>query len=247
LLGDRGFAPMGGGLWSAANLDSAPTKIADFAVHCLAYQPKTQKLYLCKLNELGYWDPAAKTFCEIFQPPDTTAFVSCPSAPLEQNAAGLKQVCGGYCGAAHYPSAPVCSTFTPPAMTNLCGPAALAYDNMDPDPDKRWIEPPGPGAAPRCAGFTGPSKDAGVPTAPADAGSASAADAGSATSRDAGTMLGPDDEDAGTKPKKSDGCQLAAQGAQRSTSLALFGLLALLVGFALRRGSRRRGLARTRR
>jgi hypothetical protein len=242
LLGDRGFAPMGGGLWSVANLDSAPTKIADFSVHCLGYQPKTQKLYLCKLNELGYWDTAAKSFCEIFQPPDTSAFVSCPSAPLEQNAAGIKQVCGGFCGAAHYASAPVCSTFTPPAMTNLCGPAALAYDNNDPDPEKRWVEPPGPGAAPRCVGFTGPSSDAG---ASVDAGGAS--DAGTSSGPDAG--LGPNAEDAGTGSKKSGGCQLAARGETRSASSALSGLLALLVGFGLRRSRRasRLSLARTRR
>jgi hypothetical protein len=244
LLGDRGFAPMGGGLWLAANLDSAPTKIADFAVHCLAYQPKNQKLYLCKLNELGYYDVSAKSFCEIFQPPDTTSFVSCPSAPLEQNAAGIKQVCNGFCGAAHYSSAPVCSTFTPPAMTNLCGPAAYMYDNSDPDPNKRWVEPPGPGAAPRCTGFTGPSQDGGVApvgdagSAGTDAGGSSGTtDAGAASSSDAGSpQVGPDGEDdAGTTHKKGGGCQLAARDDGRSASTALSGLLALLFGFTLRR------------
>lgn len=259
LLGDRGFEPTGGGLWSAANLDSAPTKIADFAVHCLAYQPKTQKVLLCKLNELGYWDTAAKSFCEIFQPADTTAFVSCQGAPLETNAAGIKQVCGGFCGAAHYASAPVCSTFTPPAMTNLCGPMALAYDNDSSDPDKRWIEPPGAGAAPRCTGFTGPSKDAGAPTMATDAGTGGATDAGVPSGSDAGTaggrdaasaQPGPDGEqDAGTPEKKGGGCQLAAQGETRAASSALFALLALLVGFGLRRSARASRLApaRTRR
>jgi hypothetical protein len=233
LIGDRGIP---GGLWSAASLDVAPSKIADYAVHCLAYQPQTQKLLMCKLNELGYYDAASNTFCEIFRPSDTSSFVSCPAAPLEQNVAGIKQLCGGFCGAAHYPSAPVCSTFVVPPDTNLCGPAAYAYDNSSTDPDNRWIEPPGSGAAPRCAGFTGPPPvDAGVP-ASSDAGasdagvSAPGAVDGSAAHEGDATSAGGDDEaDAGTTRRPKSGCQLAAGQDAQASPLAALSALALLL------------------
>jgi hypothetical protein len=247
LIADRGVQ---GGLWSAANFDAAPTKIADYSVHCLAYQPQTQKLLMCKLNELGYFDVASNTFCEIFKPSDTTAFVSCQAAPLEQNQAGIKQLCGGFCGAAHYSSAPVCSTFTVPPATNLCGPAAHAYDNEGADPDKHWIEPPGSGAAPRCAGFTGPvlAPDAGVPTNDAGVSDPGGSDAGRSDAGvdevDAGSEGGGGaGEDAGTPKKKPSGCQLSAAHDPRSGQLAAF-LLALWFGFAIRR-SRRVSLARS--
>jgi hypothetical protein len=238
LIADRGIP---GGLWSAANLDAAPSKIADYAVHCLAYQAKTQKLFMCKLNELGYYDVGANSFCEIFRPSDAASFVSCPSAPLEQNVDGIKQLCGGFCGAAHYSSAPVCSTFTPPAMTNLCGPMANMYDNENADPDKRWIEPPGPGAAARCAGFTGPVPvaDAGMPDASAagtsDAGGGTSSDAGAASEHDAGSThdagTSGESEDGGVAKKKHGGCQLAVgtHGSWRSALLSMLAL-ALLIG-----------------
>lgn len=255
LIADRGIP---GGLWSAPNLDTAPTMIADFSVHCLAYQPQTQKLFMCKLNELGYYDVASNTFCEIFQPADTTAFVSCPSAPLEQNASGIKQLCNGFCGAAHYSSAPVCSTFTPPAGTNLCGPAAYAYDNNSPNPDNRWIEPPGSGAAPRCMGFTAPTKtDAGVPAADAgtpasDAGMSSSGGSDSgAVHSDAGAAGGGEEdegEDAGSRPrpKKGSGCQLSSARDPHAGQFAALSLLALFAALGLRRPRSQRARSRAR-
>jgi hypothetical protein len=246
LIGDRGVP---GGLWSAANLDAAPSKIADYSVHCLAFQKQTQKLFMCKLNELGFYDVASNTFCSIFRPSDTASLVSCPSAPLTENKDVARQLCGGFCGAAHYASAPVCSTFMPPPTTNLCGPSAVAFDNDDPDPEKRWIEPPGASGAPRCTGFTGPTPvDAGTGTL-VDAG-AGAVDGGAPTGDDAGSELDAGDEQDAAAPagergedaakKGGGGCQLGLAGDASARHVALFGALALLLGLAVRRQRRAR-------
>jgi hypothetical protein len=243
LIGDRGGA---GGLWSADNFDATPTKIRDSSVNCLAYQPKTQKLLMCSHYEVGYYDVANKSFCAMFRMNEVAAFPSCPSAPLDQNAKGIDQLCNGLCGAAHFASAPVCTSFPiPPNRT--CGPSAVAYDNSNPDPNKRWVEPPGDNAAPRCAGFVGRPDGGVAPVADAGVGQADAAiDAGVGVVQEAGTPAAPDaaianppaqmEDDAGSpsKKKKSSGCQLAS-GATGFEGAALFATVAFMVGLARRR------------
>ncbi len=158
LLGDRGHP---GGLWSAPDFDSAPTKIQEWRVHCLAYQPSTRQIYMCQRHELGFYDAASNSFCAFFRMTETTSFVSCPDTPLEQNTKAKKQLCDGYCSAQHYATAPVCDSFDP-GNAFLCAAAARAYDD-----DAGYISPPGNLASPRCTGFPEPVVDAGASSADA--------------------------------------------------------------------------------
>jgi hypothetical protein len=161
LLGGRG--PQGG-LWSARDFDSAPSKIQELGVTCLAYQATTQKVFMCRRYELGLYDAAANSFCAFFQMAETKALASCPGAPLQDSAKVISQLCNGFCSAQHYAESSLCTSFDV-GQASLCGAAAHAYDV-----DAGYIAPPGFLAAPRCSGFS----------APADAGAAAEADAGSA-------------------------------------------------------------------
>jgi hypothetical protein len=119
---------------------------------------------------------------------DTNAVVSCPAAPIEQNAKAMQQLCDGYCSAQHYASAPLCTTFPVPSKT-LCGLSARAYDA-----EAGYLPPVS--AGPRCVGFPEGKPDAGLPSA--DAGEAAFADAG-----DAGA-IDPEDEATGDEADTSD-------------------------------------------
>jgi hypothetical protein len=238
-----------------------PSQIGESAVHCLAYQPKTQKVIMCTRHEVGHYDVAAKSFCALARTDEITGFPSCPSAPLEQNAKGIDQLCGAFCGASHSASAPLCSSFPIPA-NRVCGPAAVAYNNTEPDPEKRWMVPPGLNAAPRCAGFVG-QQDAGAKLPPAGSGGrdagveAGAAHDASTTSDGASEAdaahdaeetpvpevdeadASPDDEDARAK-KRGCSCQLWGGAAQRVDAAGLFALVLLAAGLGARRRSRTR-------
>jgi hypothetical protein len=256
LLGDRGIP---GGLWSATDIEATPTKIQDLRVHCLAYQATTQKLFMCTRHELGLFDLASESFCAMFRMTDTRGFVSCPSAPLEQNSRAKDQICRGFCTALHYATAPLCSSFDT-AGAALCGAAALAYDT-----EASYVAPPGPDAAPRCSGFSA-LVDAGVDgggEAGVDADATSEADAGADAEVDVDVDGGraateplptrdaeadeesdeepgeePDEEpDAGMMRKKRRGCACDLAGPKEPKGLAW--LAALTLGLALRVRARR--------
>jgi hypothetical protein len=257
LLGDRGVL---GGLWSAPNFDSAPTKIQDWRVHCLAYQQATQKIFLCMRHELGFYDATSNSFCAFFEMTDTNAFVSCPSAPLEQNAKATAQLCSGYCSAQHYAEARVCETFDVGKAT-LCGPAARAYDT-----DVGYIPPPGPTSFLRCSGFESAPPDAGVSAdadaatplfADADAGAianeperdASSEEQADEQDEDAGldsvddseSEDGAESDDAGAKKRKKKhkgcACDVSADDSPSAQSLPIL-VLALWLAFRLARPRR---------
>jgi hypothetical protein len=190
VLGDRSL--LGGGLWSASDLESTPVKLQDFRVTCLGYQETAQKLLLCTGYELGAYDLASNTFCSMFRLTDTRGFVACPTDPLEQNDKAKDQLCDGYCTAKHYATAPLCSSFDV-GNANLCGAGAVEYDkNAD------YVSPPGAYAAPRCDGFPG-VVDAGVSAVDAGTGS----DAGDAdTGSDAATDPSADRDGADSEPSE---------------------------------------------
>lgn len=258
LIADRGSP---GGLWSAANLDAAPTQLGDQPVHCLAYQPSSQKIVMCRGYEVGYYEPSSNTFCAMFRMGEMSSLVECSGAPLIQNAVVMTQLCDKFCGAQHYATAPLCST-VPVAPGQICGPAAVVWQNSDPDPEKHWTTPPGNNAAPRCAGFSAPP-DAGVADAGGtpDAGGSAASEAGVAGDAGAHDSDGgapfvdaeigqvADEEDAATDsepdaPKRGTdgcGCRLAAStagvGALRAWLAAAF--VVLLAMRSRRRAARR--------
>jgi hypothetical protein len=231
LLGDSGSP---GGLWLADAIGMPLRKIADYSVKCLAQQPKDGKVIMCKPYEVGFLDVAKGEFCGIFQINETEGLVSCPSADLASNMSVQSQLCGAWCGPAHYAFTPMCAIYNNPKI--VCGIQARQWDTMEPDPSKRWIEPPGDFAAPRCAGFERVvlGSDAGVSDAgagPSDAGAASASDADVAPAQDAST--GSTRADSGSaKPESDDGggCSVALRTRSQHSvawlALALFSLLA---------------------
>jgi hypothetical protein len=256
LLGGRGRQ---GGLWSAHDFDSVPSKVQELGVNCLAYQATTQKVFMCRRHELGFYDAATNSFCTFFQMTDTKALASCPAAPLQDNAKVTSQLCNGFCAAQHYAESSLCTSFDV-GQASLCGAAAHAYDV-----DAGYIAPPGFLAAPRCSGFSAPA-DAGAP-AEADAGSSEepdAADTGEEEARgedsdeesDDDAIAGDeesddeseDQDDAGAtkRKKKKKGCACALD--TRESPAGEGGpLLALGLALLLRRRSRARRVRMKRR
>jgi hypothetical protein len=231
LLGDSGSP---GGLWLADGIGMPLRKIADYSIKCLAQQPKGGKVFMCKPYEIGLLDVAKAEFCGIFQLNETESLVSCPSADLTTNMSVQSQLCGAWCGPAHYAFTPMCAIYNKPNV--VCGIQARAWDTMDPNPERHWIEPPGSLAAPRCAGFERvvPAGDAGVSdagTSQSDAGTTHEDDAG-APADDAGHASTRADSGSSAEPKSDDGggCSVAVRTrAQHSLAwlgLALFSLLA---------------------
>jgi MYXO-CTERM domain-containing protein len=239
LLGDSGSP---GGLWLADGIGMPLRKIRDDSVKCLAQQPvaasepkQSGKIFMCKAYEIGILDVAKAEFCGIFQINETAGFVSCPSADLTTNAAVQSQLCGAWCGPAHYASTPMCAAYDKPNV--ICGIQARAYDTKDPDPSKHWIEPPGDFGAARCAGFerSVPAPgDAGVGSDDAGAGQAdasngSSSDAGAGPKSDAGVATR---SDAGSKTENGDGGGCSCSVPQRSSPFSSLAWTAL-AGFAL--------------
>jgi hypothetical protein len=133
---------------------------------------------MCKPYEFGVLDPGTGSFCSQFQLNEAHA-LSCASFDETQLAAVQMQLCNGWCGAAHFSSSPLCGRYDDPAL--VCGVEARAYDQQNPDPSKRWIEPPGLSASARCSDsaprppIAAPVLDAGVSLEPGrrtDAGAA---------------------------------------------------------------------------
>jgi uncharacterized protein (TIGR03382 family) len=227
-----------GGLYLADAIGMPLRKVFDDTVKCLALQPETKKILMCKAYEIGFFDLASSSFCSTFQFNETVGFVSCPGTDLSTNTKVKDQLCGAWCGPGHYASSPLCAGYNDPSK--VCGVQARAWDTQDPDPSKHWIEPPGAFVASRCAGYERPSvPDAGVGTdagtGMADAG-APAQDSGvSHAHDDAATQPEPGDDDGGDEPddekKKGGGCHLTATSSHAGSAgwlaLSLLSLLAL--------------------
>jgi MYXO-CTERM domain-containing protein len=238
LLADNGSP---GGLWKAERIGKPLTKISEESTKCLALQPKTNKVFACRGYEVGMLDVAKGDFCGIFQMNETVGPVEC-TPDILKNAKVEGQLCDAWCGPAHYAFSPLCALLNPPMRT--CGLAARAYDSMDPDPNKRWVEPPGERAATRCAGFERvvPAADAGVPDAGSSVSDAGVSSEAGASVEEAGTTqpedAGANAPDAGTpsKPKSKDGCSVASGSAEGERGVWLLaGLLGVLAARRRRR------------
>lgn len=104
------------GLWFAPNLDSPITKVADFGVECLAYQPATQTLYACQAYSFGTVNTTSWTFNETFNFRTAKEFVQCEG--IDMPATCSVQLCIEYCAAGHFAQAPLCCVYT----SDSCGP-----------------------------------------------------------------------------------------------------------------------------
>lgn len=125
-IGDKGDRSNPGarkGLWAAPDLGTAPTLVSsEYGVYCLAHQPDTDLVFACQQSHLGTVDPESGAFTTVFDFWQATELVSCPGVDAAQVCKA--QLCGDYCGPAHYASAQLCQVYSDPN----CGPAAAAMD-----------------------------------------------------------------------------------------------------------------------
>lgn len=223
-IADLGAGSGTGGLWYAPRVGDAAEKVLDDSVHCVGHDATSAKLWVCKSHELGLFDMKARSFCRVFQMTDAASLVSCQGEILTQSPEAKEQLCGGYCGALHFASAPLCSIYNDPKA--LCGLGALKYDR-----EAMW-EPP-PGAGTRCAGFE-KAGDAGVTLADASVGGAQ--DAGVSSPPDAAPSGSALDAAVGTSSRGGDdGCSVSAF--HRANALSWMSLLGMMTAFVLRRRS----------
>lgn len=209
------------GLWFASSLDSAPTKIADYGVECLRYQPESETLYACQAFSFGTADPSTGAFEQRFKFTTMKDFVTCGG--IDMPATCKDQLCREYCGPGHFAQAGVCCAYDEP----LCGPSVA--------------ESEGTGSRAMCSsgtsdgGVAGHSAAAGVGGGRVEVGGApgSASAAGKASAEPAAPPVGG-------KSKQDSGCGCSTIGGERS-NLWLGGsaMLSLAAGAFMRRRLRR--------
>jgi hypothetical protein len=209
------------GLWLAPNLDTAPSKISEYGVECLGYQPLNDTLYGCQAYSFGKIDPANGTYTELFHFKSAKEFVAC--AGMEMAKTCEVQLCADYCAAGHFAQAQLCCAY----RTDACGPAIAEME--------------GTGGPQMCGGT---SVDAGVPNAGTGASTGAsgsvAAGSGAPIATAGSTPAGPTAAGAPAGPPKRDsgGCSFAAAGrddADRTASLWLSLLLVLGIALCSRR------------
>jgi hypothetical protein len=112
-IGDRGDpfdpkAPLG--LWFAMSLGEAPRRVNDrFAVHCVDYRSDADDLFVCQAYEAGTLGADGSGYARSFAFEDVKEFVSCGSESIAPVCA--EYLLGGWCGASHFPQAPLCCIY----------------------------------------------------------------------------------------------------------------------------------------
>jgi hypothetical protein len=216
------------GLWYAANLDAPATKVAEYGVECLAYQPANETLFGCQAYTFGKIDLTTWAFSESFHFRTAKEFVSCEGVDIAQKCQA--QMCADYCGPAHFAQAPICCAYT----TTSCGPLVA--------------ETEGTGSQAMCigsgssAGTSGSNMSGSGASAGTTGGSAAAGSSGSTTGSmdsagkagSAGTSAGPEG------PKKGDdGCSCRVPGSNERDAGGLWSLALFALFFASRRVGRK--------
>jgi uncharacterized protein (TIGR03382 family) len=116
-IGDLGAVTRSGasaGLWFAASLDEPAVRLpmANYPVQCLGYNRMTDTLFACQHFAFGVVDKDSGTFSSLIKLTEVTDFVECSG--VDSTAACEMQLCGAYCGYAHFAGAPVCSGYDTP-------------------------------------------------------------------------------------------------------------------------------------
>jgi hypothetical protein len=210
------------GLWFAPSLDAAPTKLADYGVECLGYQPANETLYVCQGFSFGTADESG-AFTQIFRLTETKDFVACEG--VDMAATCQAQLCRDYCAAGHFSQAPLCCAYDDPQ----CGPSVA--------------ESEGTGSRAMCEGTVGGgSPDAGLAGSGGAGGSVSGGAGSAGSTPDAGTTPAA----AGTTGPKGGssgggdggGCGVLTRSKHASSHLALG--VGIVLAAALRHRRRRR-------
>jgi len=105
------------GLWFSQSLASPPTKVAEYGVECVHYQPATETLYVCQAFTFGTADQTSGAFEQLFKFAEMKDFLACDGIDMPSTCQA--QLCKDYCGAGHFAQAPLCCVYEDP----LCGPA----------------------------------------------------------------------------------------------------------------------------
>jgi MYXO-CTERM domain-containing protein len=224
-IGDNGDATMPmkpSGLWTAASLDEPAKQIADYVVQCLAYEPKSEQLYVCQHWWMGTADPEKGTFDELFRLTEAKDFLKCDGQDLPMEC--KMQLCGAYCGPGHFAQAPLCEVYTDP----LCGPAVAPDASGTGGTSGGGSGGAGGGGSGGASGSGGMTGSGGTSMSTMSGGTGGNGSAGSGDTLDAGT--------GGGKKKSSGGCSIAAARADASPSLvAWLALLGAATALVLRR------------
>jgi hypothetical protein len=115
------------GLWFAANLDAKPTKVAEFGVECLVYQPKNQSLLACQASSFGKVDTTSWEYTQYSHFASIKDFVSCSDKSMAQVCE--QQLCADYCAAMHFARAPLCCAYN----TSSCGRVIAMMEGAGPE------------------------------------------------------------------------------------------------------------------
>jgi hypothetical protein len=216
------------GLYQAANLDAAPTRLtmATYPVQCVGWAADTNTLYACQKFWFGTVDQMTGEFKIMMRFTDVSNFVTCPG---EDPAAMCKtQLCLDYCGPAHFAIAPVCSAYDEPS----CGKPVALMEADETDTPSAGAGGAGGGTTGAAGGGTaGAIAGAGgmsIAGATATAGTGAAGSAGSAT---AGTAAAP--------AKSSSGCSCSVPMGSKSGQGAAWVASSVLAAIWLRRRARR--------
>jgi hypothetical protein len=209
------------GLWSAANLDTTPQKLAEYPVRCLHHRPADDTLFVCQRWTFGTADPADGTFTETMKFTTVPDFIACDG--VDMAATCETQLCRDYCGPGHFAQAPVCEAYD----QQYCGPCVAAMESNGTaqcesggagsggSPDGGVGEAGGSGST---AGAPGGSGRGG--SDPGGSGQAGGGEAGS------GGESGGDDDDGGCSTRAAGRSAHAHAGAWLGALFALCGLIA---------------------
>ncbi len=184
------------GMWSAANLDTAPQKLADYPVQCLHYQETSDTLFACQRWSFGTVDPEDGAFTETMKFTTVPEFIACDG--VDMPATCEAQLCQDYCGPGHFAQAPVCEAYDQP----YCGPCVAAMETEGAEECASGGAGTG-GAADGGVGQAGSGPSAGAPGAGGRGGDG---EAGSDTAGTGAGGSGTEDRDDGG------GCSISAVG-----------------------------------
>ena len=187
------------GLWFAASLDESPSKLADYPVACLAYQASTETLFVCQRWAFGTADQTDGAFTERASFKTIDEFVSCEGVDMADSC--MTQLCGDYCGLAHFASAGVCQVYDGP----FCGRCVAAMENE--------IEAPGCGGTSGGAGRGGSGGSTGARDGGADSGAGAAGTGASPAAGEGGRGGAAGSAGAGGDDDGDGGCSCSAPGA----------------------------------
>ena len=203
------------GLWTAANLDTAPTQlISDLSLSCLAYRPDNETLYACQLRKFGTVDQTSGAFSDLFVFDKVEHFADCGT---DMGATCEGQLCKDYCVLGHFPETPMCVVY----QTASCGPCSAIP--TAPGCTLTGVNLPGGGAGGASGGSGGAAGTSG-PVAGGSAGVSASAGSVAPPAAGSGGTAGTGDKGGG-----KGGCSVASASTDTSVRFPLL----LLVGLAL--------------